>query len=185
MERFGPVNQVNHTSWEAVVTPTDRPKSVRNRCVIEHFCGVVCVVTLPFWHYCWCEDFCHRTESDLFLFLLKQSQSASKCEWFFFCHLKQFICWVCYQIWFDNNPNTVQIRTSQWTNAKSRILGFIASRCYTLLRVYGIPCKHEFPVYPSGQSQTFGLTHLPPCAHPGLQIAKTKAVEIWKDGITR
>ena len=24
----------------AIVTPTDRPKSVRNRCVIEVFCGV-------------------------------------------------------------------------------------------------------------------------------------------------
>ena len=44
----GPVNQVNHTSWVAVVTPTDRPKSVCNRCVIELFCGVVCVVSLPF-----------------------------------------------------------------------------------------------------------------------------------------
>ena len=44
----GPVNQVNYTSWVAVVTPTDRPKSVRNRCLIELFCGVVCVVTLPF-----------------------------------------------------------------------------------------------------------------------------------------
>ena len=39
---------VNHTSWVAVVTPTDRPKSVRNRYVIELFCGVVYVVTLPF-----------------------------------------------------------------------------------------------------------------------------------------
>ena len=39
---------VNHTSWVAFVTPTDRPKSVRNRCLIELFCGVVCVVTLPF-----------------------------------------------------------------------------------------------------------------------------------------
>ena len=46
--KVGPVNQVNHTSWVAIVTPTDRPKSVRNRCVIEHFCGVVCVVTLAF-----------------------------------------------------------------------------------------------------------------------------------------
>ena len=62
---------VNHTSWVAVVTPTDRPKSVRNRCLIELFCGVVCVVTLPFWHFCWCRGFCHRTESDLFLFLFK------------------------------------------------------------------------------------------------------------------
>ena len=39
--KVGSVNQVNHTSWVAVVTPTDRPKSVRNRCVIELFCGVV------------------------------------------------------------------------------------------------------------------------------------------------
>ena len=39
---------VNHTSWVALVTPTDRPTSVRNRCLIELFCGVVCVVTCPF-----------------------------------------------------------------------------------------------------------------------------------------
>ena len=68
--KVGPVNQVNHTSWMAVVTPTDRPKSVRNRCVIELFCGIVCVVTLPFWHFCWCRGFCHRTESNLLPFLL-------------------------------------------------------------------------------------------------------------------
>ena len=46
--KVGPVNQVNDTSWVAVVTPTDRFKSVCNRCVVELFCGVVCVVTLPF-----------------------------------------------------------------------------------------------------------------------------------------
>ena len=45
--KVGPVNQVNHTSWVAVVTPTDRHKSVRNRCVIELFGGIVCVVFLP------------------------------------------------------------------------------------------------------------------------------------------
>ena len=67
--KVGPVNQVNHTSWVAVVTPTDRPKSVRNCYVIELFCGVVCVVTLP----CWCRGFCHRTESDPFLFLLTKN----------------------------------------------------------------------------------------------------------------
>ena len=46
--KVGPVNQVNHTSWVAIVTPTDRPKSVRTRSVIELFRGVVCVVILPF-----------------------------------------------------------------------------------------------------------------------------------------
>ena len=46
--KVGPVNQVNYTSLVAVVTPTDRPKSVRNRCLIELLCDVVCVFTLPF-----------------------------------------------------------------------------------------------------------------------------------------
>ena len=35
-----PVNRFNHTRCVAIVTPTDRPKSVRNRCVIEVFGGV-------------------------------------------------------------------------------------------------------------------------------------------------
>ena len=66
---------VNHKSWMAVVTPTDRPRLVRNRCLIELFCGIVCVVTLPFWHFCWCRGFCHRTESDLLLFVCQISPS--------------------------------------------------------------------------------------------------------------
>ena len=40
--------QVNHSSCVAVVTPNDRSKSVGNRCEIELFNGVVCVVTLTF-----------------------------------------------------------------------------------------------------------------------------------------
>ena len=40
---------VNHTSWVAVVTPTDRPKSVRNRCLIELFFVALFVLSLcPF-----------------------------------------------------------------------------------------------------------------------------------------
>ena len=31
---------INHSSWVAVVTPTDHPKSIRNRCLIEVFDGV-------------------------------------------------------------------------------------------------------------------------------------------------
>ena len=54
----------------AIVTPADRPKSVRNRCVIEVFGGVLCVVTLLFGFFCRCKGFCHRAESDLFLFSL-------------------------------------------------------------------------------------------------------------------
>ena len=38
-------NWFNHTSGVTAVTPTDRPKSVRNRCVIEVFGGVFYVVT--------------------------------------------------------------------------------------------------------------------------------------------
>ena len=37
---WDPLNRFNHTSLVAIVDPTDRPKSVLNRCVIEVFCGV-------------------------------------------------------------------------------------------------------------------------------------------------
>ena len=36
-EDWGPVKRFDHTSWVAVATPTDRPKSVRNYCVIKGF----------------------------------------------------------------------------------------------------------------------------------------------------
>ena len=36
------MNRFDHTSWVAIVTPTDRPQSVRNRCVIDVFGGVLC-----------------------------------------------------------------------------------------------------------------------------------------------
>ena len=65
------VNRFNHTSGVTAVTPTDRPESVCNRCVIEVFWGAFFVVTLLFGFVCGCRGFCHGTESDLFLFLLK------------------------------------------------------------------------------------------------------------------
>ena len=37
-----PVNRFNHTSGVTVVTPTDLPKSVRNRCVIEDLVAFLC-----------------------------------------------------------------------------------------------------------------------------------------------
>ena len=46
--KVGPVHQVNHTSWVTVVTPTDRPKSVRNRCVIELFVALFVLSLCPF-----------------------------------------------------------------------------------------------------------------------------------------
>ena len=39
-EGWDPLNQFNHTSWVAIVTQTERPKSVCNRCVIKVFGGV-------------------------------------------------------------------------------------------------------------------------------------------------
>ena len=53
------------------VIPTDRPKSVRNSCVIKVLVAFY-VVTLLFGLFCGCRGFYHRTESDLFLFLLRK-----------------------------------------------------------------------------------------------------------------
>ena len=46
--KVGPQNQVNHTSWMAVATPTDRSKSVRIRCVIELFVALFVLSLCPF-----------------------------------------------------------------------------------------------------------------------------------------
>ena len=43
-EDWDPVNRFYHSRWVAIVTPTDRPKSTRNRFVIEVF-GGVCVLS--------------------------------------------------------------------------------------------------------------------------------------------
>ena len=48
MNLMGPVKRVNHTSWVVVVTPTDRPKSVRNHCVIELFVALFVLSLCPF-----------------------------------------------------------------------------------------------------------------------------------------
>ena len=78
LEEWVPVFYVHGKgTWVTVVTPSDRRKSVRNRCVIDLFYGVACVVTFPFWHFCWCMGFYHRTESDLPFFLLVRSGSRS------------------------------------------------------------------------------------------------------------
>ena len=58
-----------HTSWVAVVTPTDRPKSVHNRCVIEVLVAFLCC-QVAFWIFSvGVGVFVKRTETDLFLFL--------------------------------------------------------------------------------------------------------------------
>ena len=51
------------------VTPTERPKSVRNRCVIEVFVAFF-ILSWCFWIFLWMYGVCHRTESDVFFFVL-------------------------------------------------------------------------------------------------------------------
>ena len=60
--KVGPVNQVKHTSWVVVVTPTDRPKPVRNRCVIEFFVALFVLSLCPFDISVSVVVFFHRTE---------------------------------------------------------------------------------------------------------------------------
>ena len=47
-DKVGPVKPVYHTSLVAVVTPSDRPKSVLNRCVIELFVALFILSLCPF-----------------------------------------------------------------------------------------------------------------------------------------
>ena len=64
-----PVNWFNHTCRVVVVTPTDCPKSVRIGCVIEDLTAFLCC-HIAFGAFCGSKGFCHRTDSDRFLFIL-------------------------------------------------------------------------------------------------------------------
>ena len=68
--RMGTRKPVLPHQWMTFVTPTELLKSVRNRCVIEVFGGVL-VLSFGFRIFGWYKGFCHRTESDIFLFLLQ------------------------------------------------------------------------------------------------------------------
>ena len=67
----------------AVVTPTDRPKSDRNRCVIEVFGGVF-VLLIACLIFCLYRGFCYRSDSDLIIFSWNQGQHREKHFCFFF-----------------------------------------------------------------------------------------------------
>ena len=81
-EVLDPVNRFNHTSWVAFVTPTDRSKSVRNRCVIEVFGGVFVLSRCFLDFFCGCRGFCHRFESGLFHFPLTEPGVLECPLWF-------------------------------------------------------------------------------------------------------
>ena len=59
-----------------VVTQTDRPKSVHNRCVIEVFGGIF-VLSIGYRIFCWYRGFCHMIESDLLLFLFVYTKTIA------------------------------------------------------------------------------------------------------------
>ena len=63
--------------YMVVGTPADRPKFVCNRCVIEVLVVFLCC-QVAIWIFLWVKGICHRTESDLFLFL--------------YCHWRSNIC---------------------------------------------------------------------------------------------
>ena len=69
------LTRYNHTSWVTVVTPTDRPKSVRNRCVIKGFGGVF-VLSICFRIFCWYRGFVIGLSQISFFFSLGSKTSV-------------------------------------------------------------------------------------------------------------
>ena len=79
--RLDPANRFNDTSWVAVVTQTDQqvgPQSLCNRSFGGVFVLSRCFLFCCF--FCGCRGFCHRVESDLFLFLLHSNTSHTEFE---------------------------------------------------------------------------------------------------------
>ena len=103
----------------AVVTPTDCPKLVRNRCVIEVFGGVF-MMSIG-WIFCWCKGFHHRTESHLVPHFALIFMTNLRVSGFHFVIFLNFF--------FEIKPPSTLIRTrllctgSQTNNQSSRRVG--------------------------------------------------------------
>ena len=90
----------------AIVTPTDRPVGPQSLCN-RSFWWRFCVVTLLFGFFCWCRGFCHRNESDLFLYLLGWNELRNEVSWFMvtknvFSSVFAFTFWCCTSIWWEH-----------------------------------------------------------------------------------
>ena len=83
-EGWDPVNRFNHTSWMAIVTRT-----VCNR----SFCWRFCAVTLFLDFFCGCRGFCHRNESDFFLFPRRTVYTCilDRPSWYYLAHSIQIL----------------------------------------------------------------------------------------------
>ena len=121
----------NHTSSITVVTPTDRPKSVRNCFVIEVFCGVF-VLSIGFQIFCWYRVFCQRTESDL-LFLLMSLNSYI------------YLWHICWQPLFPL-ASTLHIYTAYWLGHHNEI-----KRVCLWTRIPLAAAKSKFAIFSHGQ----------------------------------
>ena len=71
----GTVNRIDHTSRIAVVTPSDRYKSVRNRCEIELFGGITVLILCACLTIMLCRGFCLGL-SQISSFFLSQLMST-------------------------------------------------------------------------------------------------------------
>ena len=90
----------------AIVTQTDRPKSVCNRCEIEVFGGVFVLSRCFLDFSVGVGVFFHRTESDLFRFLLKYF--FYKITHFLkFVHLSEFFSFVHLEM--NTYPNKIEL----------------------------------------------------------------------------
>ena len=95
--KVGPVKPVNHTSWMTVVTPSNCPKSVCNRCVIELFGDVFLVSCCPFDIPVAIGAFVvglSQISSFLFLFVLSGIAGCPNCSlnaWYAKCVLKHYL----------------------------------------------------------------------------------------------
>ena len=79
-------NILKPTSWAAVVSRTNRPKSVCSCCAIEVLVASLCCHVAFFIFVCERTGFCHMTESDIFLLSPKtpgrQKWSCTDSLWF-------------------------------------------------------------------------------------------------------
>ena len=124
-EGWNPVNRCNHTSWVAIVTSIDRPKSVRHRCVIEVFSDV-CVLLRCFLGFSvGLGVFVIGLSqiSSLFSFNRSEEQRSNQRMSLFYLPMKASLS--IYMYLMENNCNNFQCSISEITGSYQLALKYI------------------------------------------------------------
>ena len=138
-----------------------------------------CVVTLPFWHFCWCRGFCHRTGSDLLLFVSRTNLFCSIFNFLYlFCNTFK-VFYILYLAKRSKMNSQVTILYARVTHLRTRVTKLHArvTKICHMTRIARMNCAHELN-YNFNSQVIFTHKYLI-CVHVSANVYSSQCMHVF------